>query len=114
MRLEPLIINKKHKQININEKISIATRLSKKSNPVFFMLMSLNIINTVKDAIMVRSLNFGATFTFKSSNKPRRKNNIQNEIQSEKKKFLEKQEYKKNKINKEKTIIPPNLQVGFS
>ena len=38
IRLEPLIINKKHKQINIKAKISIAIRLSKNSKPVLFIL----------------------------------------------------------------------------
>ena len=58
---------------------------------------------------MIRSLNFGATLIFKSSTKPKRKNNVQNEIYSKKKIFLEKYKYKKTKINKEKIIMPPNL-----
>ena len=63
---------------------------------------------------MIRSLNFGAIFIFKSSTKPKRKNNVPNEIYSERKIFLEKYKYKKTKTNKEKIIIPPNLQVEFS
>ena len=58
---------------------------------------------------MIRSLNFGAIFIFKSSTKPKRKNNVQNEMYSEGKIFLEKYKYKKTKINKEKIIMPPNL-----
>ena len=58
---------------------------------------------------MIKSLNFGAIFIFKSSTKPKRKNNVQNETYSKKKIFLEKYKYKKTKINKEKIIIPPNL-----
>ena len=63
---------------------------------------------------MIKSLNFGAIFIFKSSTKPRKKNNVQNEMYSKKKIFLEKQKYKITKINKEKIIMPPNLQVEFS
>jgi hypothetical protein len=58
---------------------------------------------------MIRSLNFGAILIFKSSTKPKRKNNVQNETYSEEKIFLEKYKYKKTKINKEKIIMPPNL-----
>jgi len=42
---------------------------------------------------MIRSLNFGAIFIFKSSVKPKRKNNVQNETYSKEKIFLKK--YKK-------------------
>ena len=62
----------------------------------------------------MRSLNFGATFIFKSSIKPKRKNNAQNEMYSVDKTFLKKYKYKKIKINEEKIITPPNLYVGFS
>ena len=58
---------------------------------------------------MIRSLNFGAIFIFKSSTKPKRKNNMLNETYAEEKIFLEKYKYKKTKINKEKIIMPPNL-----
>ena len=58
---------------------------------------------------MVRSLNFGAIFIFKSSTKPKRKNNVQNETYSKEKIFIEKYKYKKTKTNKEKIIMPPNL-----
>ena len=58
---------------------------------------------------MIRSLNFGAILIFKSSAKPKRKNNVQNEIYSEEKILLKKYKYKKAKINKEKIITPPNL-----
>ena len=58
---------------------------------------------------MIRSLNFGAIFIFKSSTKPKRKNNVQNETYSKEKIFLKKYKYKKTKTNKEKIIIPPNL-----
>ena len=58
---------------------------------------------------MIRSLNFGAIFIFKSSTKPKRKNNVQNEIYSKEKIFLKIYKYKKTKNNKEKIIMPPNL-----
>ena len=58
---------------------------------------------------MIKSLNFGGIFIFKSSTKPKRKNNMLNETYSEGKIFLEKYKYKKTKINKEKIIMPPNL-----
>ena len=58
---------------------------------------------------MIKSLNFGAILIFKSSIKPNRKNNVQNEIYSKGKIFLEKYKYKKTKANKEKIITPPNL-----
>ena len=58
---------------------------------------------------MIRSLNFGAILIFKSSTKPKRKNNVQNETYSEEKIFLEKYKYKKTKINKKKITMPPNL-----
>tara|TARA_B100000686_G_C16458192_1_gene795695 strand:- start:71 stop:247 length:177 start_codon:yes stop_codon:yes gene_type:complete len=35
MKLDPLIINKKHIQIKINENMSISKRLFKNSRPVF-------------------------------------------------------------------------------
>ena len=58
---------------------------------------------------MIRSLNFGLTFILKSSSKPKRKNNVQNDTYSEKRIFLEKYKYKKTKTNEEKIIMPPNL-----
>ena len=62
---------------------------------------------------MIKSLNFGAILIFKSSTKPKRKNNMLNETYSEEKIFLEKYKYKKTKINKKKIIIPTNLKVEF-
>ena len=58
---------------------------------------------------MIRSLNFGEILIFKSSTKPKRKNNVQNEKYSKEKIFIEKYKYKKTKTNKEKIIMPPNL-----
>ena len=65
--------------------------------------------NITKKVIMIRSLNFGAIFIFKSSVKPKRKNNVQNETYSKEKIFLKKYKYKKTNTNKEKIITPPNL-----
>ena len=53
----------------------------------------------------MRSLNFGLIFIFKSSIKPKIKNNVQNDIYSMKKIFFEKNRYKKTTINKKKIVI---------
>ena len=45
---------------------------------------------------MIRSLNLGLIFIFKSSTRPKRKNNVQNDKYSGKKIFLKKYKYKKN------------------
>ena len=102
IKFEPLTINKKHKQININAKMSIAIKLSKKSNPVFLIWVSLNKTNTIRNKVIIINLSFGAIFTFKSSAKPKIKKNVQNKIYSRDKKFLAKYKYKKTKINNEK------------
>ena len=75
------MINNKHKQINTNEKISIAMRLSKKTNPVFLRWVSLNITNITKNIIIKRSLNFGANLIFKSSIRPKIKKNALNIVE---------------------------------
>ena len=77
IRFDPLIINKKHKHIKNSAKISISKRLFKNANPVFLIYNSLCIINTIKIETMVRSLNFGLMVISKSSNNPRKKNNVQ-------------------------------------
>ena len=113
IRFDPLIINKKHKQTKNSAKISISRRLFKNSNPDFVIYSSLIITSTNKDAIIIISLNFGLIFILKSSNKPSKKNNVQNEMYSKQKMFLAKNKYKKTKINKKKTMIPPDLKVEF-
>ena len=82
IRLDPLIINKKHKQINISAKISIATRLSKNSNPVLFIWIWCDVTSINKIIIIVINLNFGAMLIFKSSARPRTKKDKENDMYS--------------------------------
>ena len=89
IKLAPLIINKKHKQTKNNEKISILIKRSRYSSEILSILNSWKIIRNIKKIIIKKSLNFGLMSIFRSSKKPKKKNNIQNEIYSVIKYFSE-------------------------
>ena len=82
IRFAPLIINKKHKQIKNNAKMSISNKLFKNNKPDLSIQVLLYITKIIKRVPIIISLNFGAIFTFKSSIKPKRKNNVQKDIYS--------------------------------
>jgi hypothetical protein len=87
--LAPLITNKKHKEIKIKEKIAeFSNQLFKTFKKVYKKKKKKKKTNKIKKTIMKVSLIFGLTFIFKSSIKPRRKNNAQNDRCSKKETFL--------------------------
>ena len=79
IRLQPLIINKKHKVTKNSAKISIFIRFSKYSKSIVSILNLLNIIKVIKKPIMISNLNFGLICTLRSSKKPKIKNKVQND-----------------------------------
>ena len=62
----------------------------KKHNTIVLKKKVYHITKINKNAIIIRSLNFGGIFIFKSSTRPKRKHNRENEIYSKGKIFLEK------------------------
>ena len=82
IRFDPLIINKKHKDIKIRAKTSICKRRFKKAIPVNSIYNPFDVTKIIKNPPIISNLNFGSKFILKSSINPNKKNNEQKEIYS--------------------------------
>ena len=80
-------MNKKQKQTKNNANISIVIRRAKKFHVIFSTLNCVYDVIIIKKKNMIISLNFGLIFIFKSSMKPKRKNDVQYNAYSIKKIF---------------------------
>ena len=65
-------------------KMSIFIKLSRYSIETLSIFSSLQIIKNNKKTTIIKSLNFGLILIFKSSVKPNKKKNVQNDINSKK------------------------------